>query len=118
MRERAMKQRASFDAEGRVITGRPKLVRPCLVTPEDEAEFMRAMENYKFESGRQFPTWSEILEVLRNLGYAKRIWRPIEMDAASAPESVVPGQCFEAMGQDSVTGVLCWYSRVETPVGF
>lgn len=38
----------------------------------DEVEFMRALEAYKRASGRMFPTCSEILEVLRNLGYEKR----------------------------------------------
>jgi hypothetical protein len=29
------------------------------------------MEEYKKSSGRMFPTWSEVLEVLRSLGYEK-----------------------------------------------
>jgi hypothetical protein len=37
----------------------------------DEIEFMRAMDDYKRRSGRQFPTWSEVLEVIRDLGYRK-----------------------------------------------
>ncbi|WP_437194258.1 hypothetical protein [Planctomicrobium sp. SH527] len=37
----------------------------------DEVEFMRAMDDYKRRSGRQFPTWSEVLEVIRDLGYRK-----------------------------------------------
>lgn len=37
----------------------------------DEVEFMRAMDWYKRSSGRMFPTCSEILEVVRSLGYAK-----------------------------------------------
>ncbi len=36
---------------------------------EQEIEFMRAMDEYKRASGRMFPTCSEILEVLSNLGY-------------------------------------------------
>ncbi|MDA1016780.1 MAG: hypothetical protein O3A00_20270, partial [Planctomycetota bacterium] len=36
---------------------------------DDEIEFMRAMDDYKRRSGRQFPTWSEVLEVLRGMGY-------------------------------------------------
>jgi hypothetical protein len=34
-------------------------------------EFMMAMNEYKHSSGRMFPTWSEVLEVLRSLGYEK-----------------------------------------------
>ena len=36
---------------------------------DQEVEFMKAMDEYKRRSGRQFPTWSEVLEVVRNLGY-------------------------------------------------
>ena len=38
---------------------------------EDELEFMRAMDDYKRDSGRMFPTCSEVLEVIRALGYYK-----------------------------------------------
>jgi len=37
----------------------------------DEVEFMHALDAYKRSSGRMFPTCSEVLEVLRGLGYAK-----------------------------------------------
>jgi hypothetical protein len=37
----------------------------------DELEFMQALERYKNSSGRKFPTCSEILEVLRSIGYQK-----------------------------------------------
>jgi hypothetical protein len=36
-----------------------------------ELEFMSAMQEYKRRSGRMFPTWSEVLEVLKSLGYEK-----------------------------------------------
>jgi hypothetical protein len=36
-----------------------------------EREFKQAMDEYKRRSGRMFPTWSEVLEVLRSLGYEK-----------------------------------------------
>ena len=38
----------------------------------DEIEFMQAMDEYKRRSGRMFPTCSEILEVIRDIGYAKQ----------------------------------------------
>jgi hypothetical protein len=38
---------------------------------EDEITFMRAMDQYKRDNRRPFPTWSEVLEVLRALGYRK-----------------------------------------------
>ena len=37
----------------------------------EEREFMLALEEYKRSSGRNFPTCSEILEVVRGLGYSK-----------------------------------------------
>lgn len=37
----------------------------------DEIEFMKAMDEYKRKSGRQFPTWSEVLEVVRAIGYRR-----------------------------------------------
>src|SRR5438128_1120388 len=37
----------------------------------DEIEFMKAMDQYKRENRRPFPTWSEVLEVMRALGYRK-----------------------------------------------
>ena len=45
---------------------------------EQEIEFMKAMDVYKRRSGRQFPTWSEVLEVLTSLGY-RQVAEPIEM---------------------------------------
>jgi len=36
---------------------------------DPEIEFMQAMDDYKRQSGRMFPTCSEILEVIMKLGY-------------------------------------------------
>ena len=41
-----------------------------------EVEFMHALDQYKRTSGRMFPTCSEILEVLRGLGYEKTLPKP------------------------------------------
>lgn len=38
---------------------------------DHEVEFMKAMDDYKQSSGRMFPTCSEVLEVLRSLGYVQ-----------------------------------------------
>ncbi len=37
----------------------------------EELEFMQALDRYKRTSGRMFPTCSEVLEVLRSLGYRR-----------------------------------------------
>ena len=36
---------------------------------DEEIIFMKAMDQYKRANRRPFPTWSEVLEVLRSLGY-------------------------------------------------
>ena len=36
---------------------------------DEEITFMKAMDLYKRANRRPFPTWSEVLEVLRALGY-------------------------------------------------
>ena len=37
----------------------------------DEIEFMQALDAYKRANGRMFPTCSEILEVIRDMGYVR-----------------------------------------------
>jgi len=61
----------------------------------DEVEFMQAMDAYKRKNGRMFPTCSEILEVIRDLGYARpdrsvdpvSIFASIEENLSQAIES-------------------------------
>ena len=48
----------------------------------EEIEFMGALDSYKRTSGRMFPTCSEMLEVLRGLGYEKRPTVPVAPEAA------------------------------------
>ncbi len=47
------------------------LARRIMKCRQRESEFMQAMQEYKRISGRMFPTWSEVLEVLQSLGYRK-----------------------------------------------
>jgi hypothetical protein len=71
---------APVASERRVIQRRQKVNRRRQIDPttcerdytDSELEFMHALDLYKRASGRMFPTCSEILEVLRNLGYAKQ----------------------------------------------
>lgn len=66
-------------AERRQLERRVKVSRRRQIDPTtcerdysvEEVEFMRALEQYKRTSGRMFPTCSEVLEVLRGLGYEK-----------------------------------------------
>ena len=48
-----------------------------------EVDFMNAMEKYKRKSGRMFPTCSEVLEVIRDLGYVQLT--PAELAVSTAP---------------------------------
>jgi hypothetical protein len=68
-----------FELSEKRIGDRRKVERRKLIDPTtcerdysmDEIEFMRAMDEYKRKNGRMFPTWSEVLEVVRSLGYVK-----------------------------------------------
>jgi hypothetical protein len=65
---------ATRAAHARQVSGRRRFVDPTTCEREytlAEMEFMQAMHDYKQSSGRMFPTWSEVLEVLRGLGYEK-----------------------------------------------
>ncbi len=112
-----MTRTTSFGSDGRAGPARPMPARPGAIRPEDEAELKRALDAYKERSGRQFPTWSEILEVLRALGYAKRVWRPVEPLAGPGPGGPALGGEFRWMGEDMATGIVGWFSRVETTAG-
>ncbi len=38
---------------------------------DDELEFIRAIKAFQDEMNVPFPSWSEVLQVLKNLGYHK-----------------------------------------------
>lgn len=62
-------------AERRVKVNRRRQIDPTTCERDysaEEVEFMSALDDYKRRNGRMFPTCSEILEVIRGLGYAKR----------------------------------------------
>jgi hypothetical protein len=63
-------------AQARQTSGRRRFVDPTTCEREytrAEMEFLHAMQEYKQRSGRMFPTWSEVLEVLKALGYERRM---------------------------------------------
>ena len=85
-KDRRVNDRRSFPTQGapggverRASDPRRKSLRRREIDPTtcerdyslDEVEFMNAMDTYKRRSGRPFPTWSEVLEVVRSLGYRK-----------------------------------------------
>jgi hypothetical protein len=77
------------------VSGRRRFVDPTTCERDYsscELEFMRAMQDYKQKSGRMFPTWSEVLEVLRSLGYEKpgRTPAPVSKSPATKAAAVKP----------------------------
>jgi hypothetical protein len=72
--DRRATAQATRACEARYRTGRRRSVDPTTCERDyaaAELEFMMAMQEYKRRSGRMFPTWSEVLEVLTGLGYQK-----------------------------------------------
>ncbi len=60
--------------ERRVKVARRRQIDPTTCERDynnDEIEFMQALDAYKRANGRMFPTCSEILEVIRSLGYVR-----------------------------------------------
>jgi hypothetical protein len=55
---------------------------------DEEITFMKAMDQYKRDNRRPFPTWSEVLEVLRALGY-RRVAEPTALPGLS-PSNAPP----------------------------
>jgi len=53
---------------------------------DDETDFMKAMDRYKRENRRPFPTWSEVLEVMRSLGYRK-VAEPTDLPGTKKPQA-------------------------------
>ncbi len=56
---------------------------------EQEVEFMNALDDYKRKSGRMFPTCSEVLEVIRGLGYVQL--SPAELAARGGTDEPTDG---------------------------
>ncbi len=52
----------------------------------DQFEFVMAIETYKKVNKKMFPTWTEVLEVITQLGYRKVIHRNVNLDNVPEPE--------------------------------
>lgn len=58
----------------RAASKRRRFVDPATCEREysrAEVEFMNAIQAFKLKTGRNFPTWAEVLSVIRDLGYTK-----------------------------------------------
>lgn len=72
--DRQASDQARRASAARQSSGRRRKIDPTTSERDysaEEIEFMTAMQEYKRRSGRMFPTWSEVLEVLHELGYEK-----------------------------------------------
>jgi hypothetical protein len=59
---------------------------------EDELEFMNAMQRFKVQSGKSFPSHGDVLRVAHELGYRKVSEGPTELDIADFDPATVPDQ--------------------------
>lgn len=74
--------------ERRVKVARRRQIDPTTCERDynnEEIEFMQALDAYKRANGRMFPTCSEILEVIRALGYVRMT--PPAAEAVAAEET-------------------------------
>jgi hypothetical protein len=81
----AIERRKVNSAEKRRTSERRRQIDPTTCErdyTDEEIAFMKAMDQYKRDNRRPFPTWSEVLEVLLALGYRK-----------VAAETCLPGLC-------------------------
>src|SRR6201996_1316029 len=86
------RRRAENAAAKRKSSERRRLIDPTTCErdySDDETEFMKAMDRYKRENRRPFPTWSEVLEVLRSLGY-RRVAEPTALPTGKRESGVSP----------------------------
>lgn len=52
----------------------------------EQFEFVMAIEMYKKLNKRMYPTWTEVLEVMRQLGYRKVLPRELNLEAVPEPD--------------------------------
>lgn len=75
-KEDRRKQQIPVAIERRAKVARRRQIDPTTCEREytdEEVEFMQAMDAYKRANGRMFPTCSEILEVIKKLGYERSL---------------------------------------------
>ncbi len=99
--------------ERRTLQRRTKVNRRRQIDPttcerdytNEEIEFMSALDEYKRTSGRMFPTCSEVLEVIRGLGYVKRSEIEAETPPSPSTDAEMPAQSPEEQAAASVIAI-------------
>jgi hypothetical protein len=106
---RASSERRTKDAtvvvERRQLERREKVNRRRQIDPTtcerdystEEVEFMHALDQYKRANGRMFPTCSEILEVIRGLGYQRPSGSHARIPAGAQRDDAPGGQPLPAI---------------------
>ena len=54
---------------------------------DEQFEFLMAIDQYKRQNNRPFPTWTEVLDVIKAIGYRK-VAEPHDIKASKVDESV------------------------------
>ncbi|MFQ5506756.1 MAG: hypothetical protein ACE5F1_18450 [Planctomycetota bacterium] len=66
------RKKAQKKAAKKQAGGKKKLRKgPATEVTTEVLEFINALDNFKKSQNRPFPTWSEVLQVLKDLGYRK-----------------------------------------------
>ena len=58
---------------------------------DEQFEFLMAIDQYKRANQRPFPTWTEVLEVIKALGYRK-VAEPQSLESFRKEDKTVPAQ--------------------------
>jgi hypothetical protein len=93
-REERRKEIAAVPQERRAKVQRRRQIDPTTCErdySDDEIQFMHALDAYKRTSGRMFPTCSEILEVIRALGYVRVSGAPVSGEKLSSANQLETG---------------------------
>jgi hypothetical protein len=90
----AVDRRKANAAEKRRSSERRRLIDPTTCErdyTDEETAFMKAMERFKRENRRPFPTWTEVLEVLHSVGYRKTS-AETDLPGVKRPDPSPPGE--------------------------
>lgn len=69
---KASPKAAAVEHDALAAIERPERSSPCMAEVDDAVlEFIAAIDRFKLEHGRPFPSWSEILLIVRQLGYSR-----------------------------------------------
>ena len=72
-------------------------------TTSEQFEFVMAIENV--QEGRSsclYPTWTEVLEVINQLGYRKVLHRDLDLPNIPEPELLTISAAIKRAGEDSL----------------